>query len=369
VSPEAKLSPDEISRLIFLPGFSTRQQVTETSGRGVGLDAVVQALSTLQGNVTVTSVWGSGTEFRLFALATVGTVHALHVEANGEHFLIPSIQLVRADAAGGVINTQEAALPDTWLPSLLHGKSTHAPANPEDRPGLVIDVDGTLRRISVNRVVEAREFLISPPPQLIDRLPGISGVTTLADGSLGIVLDLIDLSRKPLPVQRAGLREMQAAVQNQLHVLVVDDSASVRNTIGALLRDENYKVTLARDGLAAMQAIIDTRFDLVLTDLEMPQLNGFELTEYIRNRSEQRAVPVIMLTSRGQEKHRVRGQKVGVNAFLVKPYADQHLLETIRGQLGQVKTGHVPTGVTPNVDRLDRPDHRENHRMVEGVLT
>jgi chemotaxis protein histidine kinase CheA/ActR/RegA family two-component response regulator len=340
VAPDAELSIDEISRLIFLPGFSTRQTVSETSGRGVGLDAVVQALAPLQGNVTVQSVRGTGSEFRLFAMATVGTVHALHVEADGEHFLIPSIQLVRADAAGlqaGLADsTPDAAIQDVWLPGLLHGHFHHAPALAHDRPGLVIDVDGKLQRIGVDRILEAREFLISPPPQLIDRLPGISGVTTLANGALGMVLDLLDLSRKPLPVQASGLREMQAAAGHQHHVLVVDDSASVRNTISALLRDENYKVSVARDGLAGMQAIIDNRFDLVLTDLEMPQLNGFELTEFIRKRSEQAKVPVVMLTSRGQEKHRLRAEEAGVNDFLIKPYSDQLLLDTIRHQIGLV---------------------------------
>ncbi|OYU32334.1 MAG: hypothetical protein CFE39_03650 [Comamonadaceae bacterium PBBC2] len=354
IAPEAKLSREEIQRLIFLPGFSTRSSVTETSGRGVGLDAVTQALSSLQGNVSVRSDAGAGTAFRLFALATVGTIHALHVEADGEHFLIPSIQLVRADAAGGVINTLDAPVQDIWLPGLLHGNYASAPAVPEDRPGLVIDVDGSLRRIGVNRIFEAREFLIAPTPELISRLPGISGVTTLADGSLGVVLDLLDLSRKQLPVRQDSLRDMKASVQEQKHILVVDDSASVRNTISALLRDENYKVTVARDGLAGMQACIDHRFDLVLTDLEMPELNGFELTEFIRNRSEQRSVPVVLLTSRGQDKHRQRGEEAGVSAFMVKPYADHQLLETIRKHVGAT-------------EKTDRPERRDKNALYVGA--
>ena len=158
-------------------------------------------------------------------------------------------------------------------------------------------------------------------------------MATLADGSLGLVLDLIDLSRKPLPVQSAGLQQLAAAVQEQAHILVVDDSASVRNTISALLRDENYRVTTARDGLDAMRVMQDQPFALVLTDLEMPQANGFELTEFIRNRSSQPSLPVIMLTSRGQDKHRERAVAVGVNAFLVKPYSDEGLLQAMRSAL------------------------------------
>ena len=343
VPAEAQLSRDEIARLIFLPGFSTRTSVTETSGRGVGLDAVAQALSSLQGNVSVKSSDGAGTRFRLFALAAVGTVHALHVEANGEHFLVPSIQLERADAAassGDLLSPEKESesLPAVWLPELLHGvHSIHDASQKLTRPSLVVDIDGQRRSISVDRIIEAREFLIAPLPALIDRMSGMSGVATLADGSLGVVLDLIDLSRKPLPVHQQGLLRLQSAVQEQLHVLVTDDSASVRNTLSALLRDANYRVTTARDGLDAMRLMAEMRFSLVLTDLEMPQLNGFELTEFIRQRSAQPEVPVIMLTSRGQDKHRTRAAEVGVNTFLVKPYSDQQLLDQIRSAVGAAR--------------------------------
>lgn len=345
VPPDAELTPDQINRLIFLPGFSTRNAVTETSGRGVGLDAVSQAVASLQGNISVQSQSGSGSEFRLFVLASVGTVHALHVVADGEHFLVPSIQLERAEAAPLATairaDDSEAAAPSIWLPTLLHGHGAALPAGgPGTRPMLIVNIDGTRRCIEIDRIVEAREFLISTPPDLVKRLPGVSGVATLADGSLGLALDLIALARKPLPVRSEGMQQMQSTMREQIHVLVADDSTSVRNTLGALLRDANYKVTTARDGLEAMKAMLETRFSLVLTDLEMPQLNGFELTDFIRNRSAQTSLPVIMLTSRGQEKHRARATQVGVNAFLVKPYADQQLLDTVRAALGEL-TAHT----------------------------
>jgi chemotaxis protein histidine kinase CheA/AmiR/NasT family two-component response regulator len=337
VPGDSKLSQEQIGRLIFLPGFSTRSAVTETSGRGVGLDAVNEAVASLQGNITVTSEPGNGSAFRLFVLASVGTVHALHVMSEGEHFLVPSTQLVRAEPAvlpGQALPHEAETLASTSLSDLLHGQIHDSPSPASRlRPGLVINVDGVLRRIEVDRIVEAREFLISPPPDLVKRLAGVNGVATLADGSLGIALDLTALARKPLPVRRHNLQQLQASMQKQLHVLVADDSTSVRNTLGALLRDANYRVTTARDGLEAMKAMLDTRFSAVLTDLEMPQLNGFELTDFIRNRSDQPGLPVIMLTSRGQDKHRIRASQAGVNAFLVKPYSEQHLLDTLRSAL------------------------------------
>ena len=356
VPPDATLSKEEVGRLIFLPGFSVRNTVTETSGRGVGLDAVAQALSSLQGHVSVSSQDGAGTEFRLYVLASIGTVHALHLEVEGEHFLVPSIQLERVDPPMLLQDLPAATpgssdIPTVWLPHLLHGArrgtdraGAHADAT---RPALVVNIDGHLRRITVDQIIEAREFLISPVPTLIDRMPGITGVATLADGSLGMVLDLIDMARKPLPVQAQGVRQLQASVQEQTHILVADDSASVRNTIGALLRDENYQVTTARDGLEAMQAIMDNRFSLVMTDLEMPQLNGFELTEFIRQRSAQPSVPVVMLTSRGQDKHRARAANVGVDAFVVKPYLDQQLLDTVRAALKTGRARPVPGHTAP----------------------
>ncbi len=338
VPVDAVLTDEEVGRLIFLPGFTTRSTVTETSGRGVGLDAVAQAVSSLQGNIAVSSELGFGTEFRLFVLSSIGTVHALLLEADGERFLVPSTQLERAEPAAFTVDVPletdaevPVSMPVVGLPQLLHGSSrAEYRAGASLKPSLVVNVDGSLRRIEVDRIIEAREYLVSPPPELIDRMPGISGVATLADGSLALVLDLIDLSRRPLPVQAQGLRDMQAALQEQQHVLVVDDSSSVRNTIGALLRDENYKVTTARDGMEAMRAMMDNHFSLILTDLEMPQINGFELTEFIRNRSDQPKVPVIMLTSRGQDKHREHALSVGVNAFLIKPYSEQNLIETVR---------------------------------------
>ena len=371
VPADAKLSQQEIGRLIFLPGFSTRSAVTETSGRGVGLDAVAQAVASLQGNVNVTSQRGSGTEFRLFVLSTVGTVHALHLQAGGEHFLVPSTQLERVDAAPFLLDLQLDAKPESQaaatqsLQQLLHGSGAlghNANVDLDSLPALVINVDGVQRRIAVDRTIEAREFLISRVPTLIDRMPGVSGVATLADGSLGLVLDLIDLSRKPLPVQAQGLQQLAAALQDQeqLHILVTDDSASVRNTLSALLRDENYRVTTARDGLEAMRAMQDHRFSLVLTDLEMPQANGFELTEFIRNRSSQPRVPVIMLTSRGQDKHRERAAAVGVNAFLVKPYSDEGLLQAMRSALGAApgdslrSNDPLPGDVQDNADLTGR---------------
>ena len=335
VPVDAELTEEEIGRLIFLPGFTTRSAVTETSGRGVGLDAVTQAVSSLQGSIAVSSELGFGTEFRLFVLSSIGTVHALLLEAHGEKFLVPSTQLERAEPAAlvGDVPVDGSDMPAISLPQLLHGGPSDNSMGHRQKPSLVVNVDGLLRRIEVDRIIEAREYLVSPPPGLIDRMSGISGVASLSDGSLALVLDLIDLSRRPLPVQAQGLRDMQAALREQQHVLVVDDSSSVRNTIGALLRDVNYKVTLARDGLEAMRAMMDGRFTAVLTDLEMPQLNGFELTEFIRSRSDQPDVPVIMLTSRGQDKHREHALSVGVNAFLIKPYSDQNLLETVRAAI------------------------------------
>lgn len=353
VAPDVSLSPDQIARLIFLPGFSTRDAVTETSGRGVGLDVVAQVVASLQGHVSVQSTPAGGTEFRVFVLASIGTVHALHVQVDGESFLIPSPQLVRAESAATTPTpeaTADAALPEIWLADLLHGQRTEAERAVTDpsRPALILEVDGVVRRVTVDRIVEAREFLISPSPTLLGRLGGVSGVGVLADGSLGLVLDLVDLSRQPLPVRPQGLRQMQAALQQQAQVLVVDDSTSVRNTLSALLRDADYRVTTARDGLEAIQALKDQHFSLVMTDLEMPRLNGFELTEFIRQRSSQPDVPVIMLTSRGQDKHRTRAEQVGVTAFLMKPYSDQDLVSMVRNLLVPPLAAEVVTAQPVN---------------------
>jgi chemotaxis protein histidine kinase CheA/ActR/RegA family two-component response regulator len=340
VAPDAQLTPQEINRLIFLPGFSTRRDVTQTSGRGVGLDVVAQAVSSLQGDVSVSSSAGLGCEFRLFVLASVGTLHALHIVLGNDRFLVPSVQLQQAQAATPVDGDDGIATTD--LDELLFGRGRAAP---QARPGLLIEVDGQRRRITVDQIVEAREFLIAPPPAITSRMAGISGVATLADGSMALVLDLHELARKPLPLEYQNLRQLQESVAPLARVLVADDSASVRNTIAALLRDANFEVTTVRDGLDAMQAVQASSFAAVITDLEMPQVNGFELAEYIRQRSSQPDVPLVMLTSRGQDKHRARALGMGVDAFLVKPYSDQHLLETLRQVMAQPQGRHMPKAV------------------------
>ena len=327
VSPDAVLSQEQISRLIFLAGFSTRETITQTSGRGVGLDVVSKVIASLQGQINVQSKLGAGSEFRLFVLASVGTMHAMHVEEDGEHFLVPSIQLLRAETADSEASFDIQA---TSLGKLLHGRSRYGESIAHKGPLLHLDVDGQVQRVEVQRVVEAREFLFNPPPPMLVGIQGVTGVATMGDGSLALVLDLVTLCRTPLPLKNEGISRMQTETKRQTHVLVVDDSASVRNTLGSLLRDQNYLVTTARDGLEAIQAIHKESFSLVLTDLEMPQVNGFELTEFIRQRSNQTTVPVLMLTSRGQDKHRQRAHSSGVSTFLVKPYSDAKLLQAVR---------------------------------------
>jgi chemosensory pili system protein ChpA (sensor histidine kinase/response regulator) len=348
LAADATPSDAEVARLTLLPGFSTRDAVTEISGRGVGLDVVATRLRALSGSIDIRSESGRGLTIELRFQASLVATHALFVRDGGQVFGLASHTVRRAVPAVAVeLLTENETLyvmvDDVKYPAhelaLLTGL---APANSPERRNLVlVESENGPIGVLVDAVLDASELVTRPAGRHLKRIPGVAGIGLTGDGSVVPLLDVAELARTPRDQALRAAAEARSAAQvvRRSRVLVVDDSLSVRRAVATLLEDQGYEVTLARDGLEAAKSMESTRPDALLTDLEMPNMNGLELAAHVRSRPELSSLPVIMITSRSMDKHRRQAMSMGVNVYLTKPYTDQELLQ------------HVATAVTGRVER------------------
>jgi chemotaxis protein histidine kinase CheA/CheY-like chemotaxis protein len=346
VDKEAALSHDQLARFILLPGFSTRDTVTEVSGRGVGMDVVLTRIQQLGGTVDVHSPAGQGTEVRLRFQSSLVIQFVLLVQAVDETFALPSGTVAMALAAGsGHIDLGEADTePGEGRASFEYGGRRYRlralaerlgvlgdPADRRqwhDRPILIVRGHQGEEALVVDAVADSRDVLLKPLGRYLEGLPGVLGVAILGDGSVAPVLDVPQLLRDEA-VYRRMLQIKVARDPRRASVLVVDDSLSVRRSLSQLLEDAGYEVRTAKDGQDALTSLRTTLPDLVLTDLEMPNMNGLELTAQLRARPDTARVPVVMITSRSMDKHRQLAIQAGVDEYVTKPYTDDRLLDAV----------------------------------------
>jgi chemotaxis protein histidine kinase CheA len=341
IAADADTSPEALARLILLPGFSTRSHVTETSGRGVGMDVVAERVRSMKGHVDISTASGQGTQISLRVPATTGAVHALLVEAGGALFALATDSVVSAIAAGdGSFSNANGST------QYHHGTHTYHHAQlaqwvglPETaatpnsaRPVVLVRGAGRTVAVSVDRVVDTRELVLQDTGALLRRARGVAGGAFRTDGQVLFVLDTEHLDstagRNVSAATAAQLRQ-RTQVKRQ-RVLVVDDAISVRKAVQQLLQDAGYDTVGARDGFDALQRLEKGAVDVVITDLEMPNLNGLDLTRLLREQAAHRDTPVVMITSRSTQKHREAAQAAGVNLYLTKPYTDADLLAHVR---------------------------------------
>jgi chemotaxis protein histidine kinase CheA/ActR/RegA family two-component response regulator len=328
----------EIARLTLLPGFSTREAVTEISGRGVGLDVVATRLRALSGSIDIRSRQGEGLTIELRFQASLVATHALFVRDGGQVFGIASHAVQRAVPAIAVSLVRENGA--LYADFDAHRYAAHELAtltglasatSPERRNLVVADTDGGPVGILVDAVLDAGELVTRPAGRHIKRIPGVSGIGISGDGSVIPLLDVAELVRSPREsaLRSAAQAHAQARDIRRSRVLVVDDSLSVRRAIASLLEDQGYDVVLARDGLEAVRSLEAVRPDVLLTDLEMPNMNGLELSAHVRSRPELAGLSIVMITSRSMDKHRRQALSAGVNVYLTKPYTDHELLQHV----------------------------------------
>ena len=360
LTPEQTPSDDELARLILVSGFSTRQVINELSGRGVGMDVVREWATAMNGSIRLISRPGQGCLVELRFAASLSSMHVLIVEAAGQRFALPSVQVERAlprgvghfewvadklvyrlpgSGSGGDEGSVRPAVRLTELAGL--GADSDAPLAELD--AVLVRLDERITAVAVERLLDAREVLIKGPGRYVRHVHGVAGLSILGDASVAVNLDLPQLLARAPRRQGAAVlpatAKAAAAPRSLPGVLIVDDALSVRNALQQMAQDNGYTVATARDGLEAAAALASFKPDLVLTDLEMPNMNGIELTAHIRGQAAHQHLPVLMITSRSQDKHRRAAEAAGVDAYITKPYNDAQLLQAMADALAAVAAG------------------------------
>jgi two-component system chemotaxis sensor kinase CheA len=331
--------------LIFLSGFSSREEVTHISGRGVGLDAVRSAVQSLGGDVGVESAPGWGTIFEIRVPVSLTVAPLLFVKAGDETLALSATHVTRAlkldlssmtELAGRPsLDVDGRVLPFAHLSTLL-GLAPERPPT-EGELVLVIRSQGATAALAVERVLEERVQAILPLRGLLGRFGHLTGATTLADGRLAMVLAAAYLTAGAhgslsVRLPRAAARSVEV---HRRRILVVDDSPLTRELISALLEAVGYDIVDAADGAEALHLLSRTQVDLVVTDLEMPGMDGLELTRQLKGHETLNRLPVIILTTRGGEEDRKKGLAAGANGYITKgDLVRQDLVDVVKRLLG-----------------------------------
>ena len=348
---DAELSNNEIMQFILQAGFSTAEKVTQISGRGVGMDVVSAEIKQIGGGVTISSQLGEGTEFTVRLPFTVSVNRALMVKVGDDIFALPlntieGIVRLSPFELEHYYRTPEARFEYAGEPYQVNyfGNLLQSSAQPklnvEDMqlPVLLVRSDNTAMALQVDAIMGSREIVVKSLGPQFAGVQGVSGATVTGDGTVVVILDAHALLRKhsallarpeaPL-LQRADEVSGREEPEVQKLVMVVDDSVTVRKVTTRFLEREGYSVTTAKDGQDAIIQLQDIMPDVILLDIEMPRMDGFEVARHIRSSSRLRDIPIIMITSRTGKKHRDHALSLGVNHYLGKPYQEEVLLSAI----------------------------------------
>jgi chemosensory pili system protein ChpA (sensor histidine kinase/response regulator) len=349
------VSDAELANLIFTPGFSTADAVTELAGRGVGMDVVRSEVNAMGGRIETATAPGQGTSFKLVLPLTTAVTQVVMLRCGDATVAVPStlIEIVRratpaeieASYAGGSYTLGERVMPFFWLGALLQLSATPSESTGRTRPVVVVRSAQQRVALHVDEVLGNQEVVVKNLGPQLSRLPGLAGMTLLASGAVALIYNPVALatlygdaaraatvaalqgSRSGMPVVPTLMVEPQVAAAPL--VLVVDDSLTVRRVTQRLLVREGYRVVLAKDGMEALEKLAEERPQVVLSDIEMPRMDGFDLVRNIRGDARLRDLPVIMITSRIAQKHRDYAAELGVDHYLGKPYSEEDLLALI----------------------------------------
>jgi chemotaxis protein histidine kinase CheA/CheY-like chemotaxis protein len=346
---DSTLTGSALLALLFTPEFSTAATVTETSGRGVGLDVVKTSVDELGGSIDVRSEVAQGTTFALTLPVTLGVMRCLIARLGAERFAIPVTSVVESIGLADAGVTSLAGMPvitrhGQSLPLLDLGDALAVPGERNPRAVLVVRHGDRQLAWSVDRLEGETELVIKDLGSFIRRVPGVSGATIAGDGNVVCLLDLRDIADRALGLGGSGITKRMVAAatpddvaRKKAKVLVVEDSLGVRELERVILEGAGYVVETAVDGLdGASRLRGDDIADIVISDVEMPGMTGFELTRTIRRTKGWEHVPVVIMTSLGNEDDRRQGLEAGASAYLLKGEFDQaELVETVRRLIGR----------------------------------
>ncbi len=345
------LTETELLDFLFLPSFSTKDQVSEISGRGVGLDVVHDAVQEMRGNVRATSILGQGTRFHMQLPLTLSVIPALLVEISGEPYAFPLARIDRiasiyknsvVEAEGNqfvVLDGKNVGLVSAC--QILEKESTHEQA---DQMSLVVlNERNNYYGMVVDKFLGERELVVQVMPEVLGKVQDISAAALMEDGSPLLIVDIDDLIRsieKVLKVARLG--KVSSIVEEDFRaskrVLVVDDSITVREVERKLLEAAGYYVQTAVDGVDGLNMLRSAHFDMLVTDVDMPRMNGIDLVKTVRQDTAMRSMPVLMVSYKDREEDKLRGLEAGADYYLTKgSFHDETLLQAVVDLVGKAK--------------------------------
>lgn len=360
---DARSSPSEaeLMQMIFMPGFSTATEVTELAGRGIGMDVVRSEVNSLGGRIDTTSQRGQGARFEMVLPLTTAVTQVVMLRVGELTVGVPAnlVEIVRratpdevrAGYAQGHMRVAAEEVPFHWLGALLQGAPRGGDLAQRTLPVVVLRSAAQRVTVHVDEVLGNQEVVVKNLGPQLSRLPGLAGMSVLASGAIVLIYNPVALATvygeqaresfvahdrqavatgsdaAAVPIQPSA--RDGAVVQAPL-VLVVDDSITVRRVTQRLLQREGYRVELAKDGLDALEKLQGERPCVVLSDIEMPRMDGFDLARNIRGDKALRSLPLVMITSRLADKHREYAREIGTDHYLGKPYSEEELLALVK---------------------------------------
>ncbi|WP_455211206.1 Hpt domain-containing protein [Kaarinaea lacus] len=353
ITQDTKISDNELTEFILQSGFSTAKSVTQISGRGVGMDVVNTEIKQLNGSLHIETNQGQGSTFLIRLPLTVVVNQALMVKIHEATYAIQMSNIEHVvRVRGDILNQMVSGELEHYdyagfqydainLHQILHGMKA-APLDAKATYPLLLGRSGEHRvAVQVDELLGRQEIVIKSLGPQLSTLNNISGATILPDGQVALILDLSTLIRANMALQQIAAGEPLASEQPEVLyqeekrplVMIVDDSITVRKVTQRLLDRHNFDTLTAKDGVDALTILLEQIPDIMLLDIEMPRMDGFELATAIRNDERLKNIPIIMITSRTGEKHRDRAMNIGVNMYLGKPYQEQELLDNIQSLL------------------------------------
>jgi len=374
----------EIMDFVFHPGFSTKDSASDVSGRGVGLDVVADHLQKLKGDIRINSTPGKGTIFNIRVPLTLAIAQAMLVQVGSEILAIPITsveetvqfkdpELVEQDEKA-FITVRDKLIPVAYLSSLLNYSTGKKSTDSKSNTAIIVQESGARYGLIVDSVLRREEIVIKSLGDHLAQIPFISGGTIYGDGSVGLILDIPSITnkiesdvysqekdfsdierareivskesmktpakvnvKKKEPVQKEQDLVKRKKIRGRSpKALIVDDSISVRKFVSSVLEKNKYATVLAEDGPEALEQLRKEKFDIIITDLEMPKMHGFDLIKEIRSYKKYESIPIVILTGRSGKKHKDKGTELGANAYITKPFKENDLLKSLESFIEMV---------------------------------
>lgn len=345
MAPNAHLSDQEVTQFILMPGFSTAESVTHISGRGVGMDVVHNEVRQLGGSMVVETEQGKGTSFTISLPLTLSIAQALMIYVGEEIFAIPLASVINiiempVEEMKKIALGNEPLLnfEDTVYPFMHLGGRFGIPSVPRNKkkvPVLLIRSGAREVAVQIDGLGGTKEIVIKTVGPLVGAVQGIGGATIMGDGSVILILDpqglwVSDEAMHLTAPALAAEQDTHGEVQGPPVVMIVDDSLTVRKITSRHLQKHGMEVLTAKDGLDAVEQLRDHTPDIMLVDIEMPRMDGYELTSRVRSEARLKHIPIIMITSRAGSKHRDKAFSLGVDIYMSKPFVEDELMENIQ---------------------------------------